>query len=181
MTIDLLGSAAFVPVQKDLTGNIAKIATRLEADPTNSATLEGMLAKEKEEKVTVATQALLWLLRGLEFTMLALKRNVEDPNEELATSFSKSYEGTLRAFHSFVVRPVFAVRVLFTQSRAILLMYHVVGNEGLPLSQDLLREARLSSRQGSRGIEKVVGCTRGHHNQIESFVREGGLWKGTLK
>ncbi|KIM32852.1 hypothetical protein M408DRAFT_6268 [Serendipita vermifera MAFF 305830] len=106
---DLLGSAAFSVVQKDLNGNIAKIQTRLDADPTNSATLEGMLAEEAKGSDKTATQALLWLLRGLEFTLVGLKRSLEDPNEELSVSFNNSYNTTLKAFHSFVVRPVFSL------------------------------------------------------------------------
>lgn len=51
--------------------------------------------------------------RGLEFTAQALRRSLENPNEELSISFTNAYEKTLRKYHSIVVRPVFTVRVSF--------------------------------------------------------------------
>jgi hypothetical protein len=38
-----------------------------------------------------------------------LRRSLTDPKEELNVSFTKSYEVTLKKFHSFVIRPVFTV------------------------------------------------------------------------
>ncbi|KAG8841985.1 hypothetical protein FRB91_004518 [Serendipita sp. 411] len=106
---DLLGSAAFVVVQKDLNGNIAKLEARLAADPEKSATLEGLLAAEAAEGDRTASQGLMWLLRGLQFTLIGLQRSLENPTEELSASFNKAYETTLKPFHSWVVRPVFSL------------------------------------------------------------------------
>jgi hypothetical protein len=50
-----------------------------------------------------------FVYRGLEFTSLALRRNVDDPAEELNTSFSKSYEVTLKQHHNMFIRPVFSL------------------------------------------------------------------------
>lgn len=55
----------------------------------------------------------MWLLRGLNFTCTALRASHANPSEELSTSFNTSYEATLKKHHSFVVRPLFAVRTLF--------------------------------------------------------------------
>jgi hypothetical protein len=87
---DLLGSAAFSVVQKDLNGNIDKIQVRsfqccvppdltftcearLDADPGNSFTLEGMLAEEAKGTDKTGTQALLWLLRCPPHRLIAAK------------------------------------------------------------------------------------------------------------
>lgn len=51
-------------------------------------------------------------LSGLKFTQVALARSQADKTEELSVSFSKSYEETLKKYHSFVVKPIFAVRPL---------------------------------------------------------------------
>ncbi|KAG8768108.1 hypothetical protein FRC16_007154 [Serendipita sp. 398] len=107
--LDLLGSAAFVVVQKDLNGNIAKLEARLAADPEKSATLEGLLAAEAAEGDRTASQGLMWLLRGLQFTLIGLQRSLANPTEELSASFNKAYETTLKPFHSWVVRPVFSL------------------------------------------------------------------------
>lgn len=64
---------------------------------------------EKTVKKKTATEGLLWLRRGLEFTAQSLRRSVNDQQEELNVSFQKAYEVTLSKFHSFMVRPVFAV------------------------------------------------------------------------
>ena len=45
----------------------------------------------------------------MEFTLVGLQRSLENETEELSVSFTQSYEGTLKRFHSWVVKPVFAV------------------------------------------------------------------------
>ncbi len=70
-----------------------------------------MLEAEVAEKVTTATQALLWLLRGLQFTMIALQLNQADSRQELSASFSQAYEKTLRQYHNFIVKGIFAVSI----------------------------------------------------------------------
>ncbi|GAB5593124.1 hypothetical protein Unana1_08024 [Umbelopsis nana] len=106
---DLLGSSAFSVVQSDMTGNIKKIRDRFLTNPTANNTLENLCATEAPEKKRTATEGLLWLTRGLDFTAKALRRSLADPSEELNVSFTKSYEVTLKKFHSFVVRPVFSL------------------------------------------------------------------------
>ncbi|KAI7868109.1 glycolipid transfer protein domain-containing protein [Spinellus fusiger] len=104
---DLLGSAAFSVVQNDMNGNIKKIRERFLSNPTANNTLENLMVTESPEKKRVATEGLLWLSRGLGFTAQALRRSLDDPNEELVTSFTKAYENTLRKHHSIVIRPLF--------------------------------------------------------------------------
>ncbi|KAI8390832.1 glycolipid transfer protein domain-containing protein [Radiomyces spectabilis] len=106
---DAFGSAAFSVVQNDMNGNIKKIRERFLSNPTANDTLENLTATEAPEKKRVATEGLLWLTRGLDFTARALRRNIDNPAEELNISFTKSYEETLKKHHSFVVRPVFTL------------------------------------------------------------------------
>jgi hypothetical protein len=51
----------------------------------------------------------MWLLRGLQFTCVALQNAQANASEELADAFKKSYDGTLKAFHNFVVKGIFSV------------------------------------------------------------------------
>ncbi|KAG1055235.1 hypothetical protein G6F46_002155 [Rhizopus delemar] len=106
---DLLGSAAFSVVQNDMNGNIKKIRERYLSNPTANNTLEELMKNESPEKKRVATEGLLWLTRGLDFTAQALRRSLDNPTEELNASFTKSYEQTLRKHHSIVIRPVFGL------------------------------------------------------------------------
>jgi hypothetical protein len=51
----------------------------------------------------------MWLLRGLKFTALGLRHNVDNKEIELSVSFTKGYEASLKKFHGIMIRPVFAV------------------------------------------------------------------------
>ncbi|KAF7727914.1 hypothetical protein EC973_006913 [Apophysomyces ossiformis] len=104
-----LNSTAFSPVVKDMTGNITKIRARYLANPTANDTLENLTATEAPEKKRVATEGLLWLSRGLDFTEQALRFNLNNPSEELTVSFTTSYEETLSKHHNFVVRRIFSL------------------------------------------------------------------------
>lgn len=54
----------------------------------------------------------MWLLRGLSFTGNALSNAQKNTSEELSAAFNKSYEGTLKPHHNFVVKGIFAVRLI---------------------------------------------------------------------
>lgn len=53
----------------------------------------------------------MWLLRGLDFTAKALRSSLGNKSEELADSFRKAYEGSLKQYHNFVVKGAFSVSV----------------------------------------------------------------------
>ncbi|XP_006460732.1 hypothetical protein AGABI2DRAFT_192342 [Agaricus bisporus var. bisporus H97] len=115
---DVLGSAAFTVVQSDLTGNIAKVKARYDAAPEKSRTLESLVQNEQGEKKRTATEGLMWLLRGLSFTCKALQNAQANKSEELSVAFTKSYEGTLKKHHNFVVKGIFAVAMKACPYRA---------------------------------------------------------------
>ncbi|KAG0174784.1 hypothetical protein DFQ28_004480 [Apophysomyces sp. BC1034] len=106
---ELLDSPAFSRVKTDMNGNIKKIRERYLANPTANDTLENLTATEAPEKKRVATEGLLWLTRGLDFTEQALRGNLDKPEEELTVSFTTAYESTLSKHHNFVVRPIFGL------------------------------------------------------------------------
>ncbi len=62
----------------------------------------------------------MWLLRGLKFTALGLRYNLQSPNEELSASFTKGYEGSLKKYHGMMVRPIFYVGFAFPLQRFVL-------------------------------------------------------------
>ncbi|EGV61512.1 hypothetical protein PSN45_000186 [Yamadazyma tenuis] len=104
---DLLGSSAFVVVQKDMTGNIEKIRKKLLADPANASTLQDLILSEAGTKDKTATQGLLWLTRGLEFTCQAMVETVKNPQSEMTKTFTDAYGVTLSKYHGMLVKPVF--------------------------------------------------------------------------
>nr|KAJ3422353.1 hypothetical protein HK105_000078 [Polyrhizophydium stewartii] len=99
---DTLGSA-FSVVKSDVQGNITKLRTRHDQAPAQSATLQSLVEAEKAENKNTATVGLLWLKRALEFTALGLRRNVDNPGEELSASFHKAYDATLSKHHTFML------------------------------------------------------------------------------
>lgn len=103
---DLLGSSAFSVVQKDMTGNIEKIRAKLLLDPANSSTLQDLVLSEVSTKSKKATQGLLWLSRGLQFTAQAMRETV-DSLSELTVTFTDAYSKTLAQYHGMLVKPIF--------------------------------------------------------------------------
>ncbi|CDO92333.1 unnamed protein product [Kluyveromyces dobzhanskii CBS 2104] len=104
---DLLGNAAFVVVQNDLNGNIAKLRKRLLATPDKSATLQDLVTNERAEGKKTASEGLLWLTRGLQFTAQAMKETTDDPSKELTETFIAAYKKTLSQYHGMLVKPIF--------------------------------------------------------------------------
>jgi len=106
---DVLGSVAFTPVKTDMLGNVKKIRDRQTAFPSESANLQDLVLNELKTKVHTATEGLVWLVRGLDFTCLAMQSNLTAPTEELSASFRAAYGTTLKPHHSFMVKPVFSM------------------------------------------------------------------------
>jgi len=166
---DLLGSRAFTLVQNDLKGNITKVRARYDATPTLSATLELLVQNEAGEKNRTATEGLLWLNRGLSFTCKALERAQENKTEELANAFLYSYEGTLKKFHSFIVKGVFSVAMKACPLRAK--FYSALAadpNGGEPASQEKLNEE----------LDKWLAALSPILKRVDDFYEKGGHGKG---
>ena len=121
-----------------MTGNINKVRTRYLAHPLLSKTLQGLVRSELSQKQHKATEGLLWLTRGLDFTAQALRQDLiansgvlasdNKPKQELADSFKASYKQTLAPFHSFLVKPVFNMAMSATPYRKD--MYAKIVGEG---------------------------------------------------
>ncbi|KAF9172321.1 hypothetical protein BGX21_005759 [Mortierella sp. AD011] len=131
---DLFGSV-FSVVQNDMNGNIKKIRERYLTNPEVNSTLEKLVKAEQPEKKKTATEGLLWLTRGLDFTLQSLERSEANPTEELSVSFTKGYEGTLRQYHGVLVRPVFSMAMKACPYRAD--FYAKLGQDQGLVKQDL--------------------------------------------
>jgi len=114
---DVLGSVAFTPVKNDMTGNIKKVRDRQLAAPLESETLQDLVRNELKTKKHTATEGLVWLLRGLDFTAQGLRHNLEHPSEELSVSFRHAYGNTLSKYHSFLIKPIFSAAMSATPRR----------------------------------------------------------------
>lgn len=123
-----------------------KVRTYFLANPTTADTLEKLLVHDKathtKPKERVATDALMWLLRGLKFTALGLRINLTNAAEELSVSFTKGYEGSLKKFHGMMVRPVFSVSRARSERSRLSTMTGEATERGVAWS---------SARSGGRG------------------------------
>ncbi|CAG8436478.1 3842_t:CDS:2 [Diversispora eburnea] len=158
---DLLESKAFIVVKNDMNGNIKKIRERYLIDTIKNSTLESLVINEKGEKKRKATEGLLWLKRGLEFTSTALRRSKNNKDEELSASFRIAYEGTLRLFHGFVVVTLFNFAMDSVPTRAA--FFKKLGEDELKIEEQY--EIWLLA------LEKIVA-------RLVEFYIQGGHDKG---
>ncbi|XP_036438819.1 pleckstrin homology domain-containing family A member 8 [Colossoma macropomum] len=110
--LDKLGPTVFAPVKIDFVGNIKKVQQKLLSDPDAFPTLQSIVLHEVEMEVAQvrnsATEALLWLKRGLKFLKEFLSE-VNAGEQDIHAALNNAYGKTLRQYHGWVVRGVFAL------------------------------------------------------------------------
>ncbi|CAG8186132.1 unnamed protein product [Penicillium salamii] len=143
---DVLGSVAFNTVKSDLLGNIKKVRDRQLAAPAESETLQALVLNELKTKKHTATEGLVWLVRGLDFTVQALRNNIENASKELSDSFRDAYGQTLKPHHSFIIKPLFSAAMSATPYRAD--FYQKLGQDQAKVAAQLEKEVA--------ALEKVV-------------------------
>nr|XP_020635994.1 pleckstrin homology domain-containing family A member 8 [Pogona vitticeps] len=110
--LDKLGSKVFAPVKMDFEGNIKKINQKYITNKEEFNTLQKIILHEvKTEEARVrhsATEALMWLRRGLKFLKEFLTE-LKNGEKNIQTALNNAYGRTLRQYHGWVVRGVFAL------------------------------------------------------------------------
>ncbi|KAK4247916.1 glycolipid transfer protein domain-containing protein [Corynascus novoguineensis] len=147
---DLLGSVAFSPVKKDMMGNIEKLRKRQLAAPLESQNVQDLVRNELKTKSHTATEGLLWLVRGLEFTCIALSQNLANHDHELADSFRNAYGVTLKPHHSFLIKPVFSAAMSACPYRKD--FYSKLGSDEAKVEEEL--------RQYLEALDKIVAILK---------------------
>ncbi|KAL2139211.1 hypothetical protein VTI28DRAFT_5499 [Corynascus sepedonium] len=147
---DLLGSVAFSPVKKDMMGNIEKLRKRQLAAPLESQNIQDLVRNELKTKSHTATEGLLWLVRGLEFTCIALSQNLANHDHELADSFRNAYGVTLKPHHSFLIKPVFSAAMSACPYRKD--FYSKLGSDEAKVKEEL--------RQYLEALDKIVAILK---------------------
>ncbi|KAG9476187.1 hypothetical protein GDO78_002985 [Eleutherodactylus coqui] len=110
--LDKLGPTVFAPVKMDFVGNIKKINQKYITNVEELTTLQKIVLHEVNNNLAQvrnsATEALLWLKRGLHFLFQFLTE-VKSGEHNIQTALSNAYGKTLRQYHGWVVRGVFAL------------------------------------------------------------------------
>ncbi|PIK59815.1 putative glycolipid transfer protein [Apostichopus japonicus] len=108
--LDKMGSTAFVFVKSDVNGNISKLRKKHSENPERFKTLYAMVEDEMERKVTddknSATDALIWLIRGLNFicTFVQLLSKHDETEENIQPCLQEAYDNALKVHHGFLAR-----------------------------------------------------------------------------
>ncbi|KAJ8132916.1 hypothetical protein O1611_g710 [Lasiodiplodia mahajangana] len=155
---DAIGSVAFSPVKSDMLGNVKKIRERQLAAPADSENLQALVLNELKSKSHKATEGLVWLVRGLDFTCIALSSNLANSSQELAESFRNAYGGTLKPHHGLLVRPIFSTAMSACPYRKD--FYPKLGKDQTAVTTEL--GAYLAA------LEKIVGILKGFQDRKEA-------------
>nr|CAH0104854.1 unnamed protein product [Daphnia galeata] len=103
----ILGTV-FTPVQSDISGNVKKLKNLIEDNPGKVVYINDIILLEANSTESVAIDALLWLKRALEFTMVFIEGIVCDSkngtvNEDLRPLCLQAYEKTLKKYHGWML------------------------------------------------------------------------------
>ena len=130
----------------------------------------------------------MWLLRGLSFTCKALQNAQANKTAELAAAFNQSYEGTLKKFHNFVVKGIFAVciAVLRVNLTYMFAWWHQVAMKACPYRADFYAKlaadpnggASASQDQLSAELDQWLAALEAIVTRMETFYEKGGHGKG---
>ncbi|KAI5106120.1 pleckstrin-like domain-containing family A member 8, partial [Silurus meridionalis] len=138
--LDKLGPTVFAPVKMDFVGNIKKVQQKLQSDPDSFPTLQSIVLHEVQMEVAQvrnsATEALLWLKRGLKFLKEFLSE-VNSGEQDIHAALNNAYGKTLRQYHGWVVRGVFALALRAAPSYGGF-MAALVCHEGDELKEDFM-------------------------------------------
>ncbi|XP_044733187.1 pleckstrin homology domain-containing family A member 8 [Chrysoperla carnea] len=102
----------FKPVKYDMNGNIEKLNRKYQEDPINHTCLQTMILHERDQGKDVATDALMWLRRALQFFHKFIECLIEDSQkEEKSENLSKllkvAYADTLQRYHGWMAQRLF--------------------------------------------------------------------------
>lgn len=120
--LDLFGKT-FTPAIYDMSGNITKITKTYEENCDKNLYLEDMLLAEKSEGEQTATDALMWLRRGLNFMIVFFDLLCidESKQEDLSVFVREAYSNTLKMYHGWITRNLFHLLAGMTPKRTLFL------------------------------------------------------------
>ncbi|TFK48359.1 glycolipid transfer protein [Heliocybe sulcata] len=159
---DLFGSAVFGFVQNDLKTNLGGVRDKYHNARDRSPTLEKLVTSEAAEGHKYTTQCLTRFIRGLLFTLTALRHTQSSPSAEIHTCFKKAYDEVLRHQHGWAVRSVVSLAILSVPTRHTFFTQLAQGGDPSLLQSELTKWLD--------GLDVVV-------KRMKAFLEEGGHGK----
>jgi hypothetical protein len=96
--------------------------------------------------------------RGLDFTVQALRNNLNDSTKELSDSFRDAYGKTLKPHHSFIIKPIFSAAMSATPYRKD--FYVKLGQDQAKVNAEMEKEVA--------ALEKVVAILKAFQDTKEA-------------
>lgn len=158
----------FAPVKYDMQGNIDKLNARYSKGKEGSGTLQGMILEEKNtETDLIATDALMWLTRGLHMVLLFFEQIVQDhnagsPTDDLAVFLRNAYKQALEPYHGWMAQQLFSFLSRMVPTRTQLLQALADGETG-------------KEEETLRRMEVYLVNLRTNVTTIQKFYRENDL------
>ncbi|KAJ7390119.1 Pleckstrin y domain-containing A member 8 [Desmophyllum pertusum] len=150
-----------------------KLEAKHVTDPKAFVTLQNIIYQElKSNTCTVknsATDALLWLKRALEFMQVFLAEVVRG-EKDLAVAAGTAYGKTLRRYHGWVVRGVFALAVKAVPYRSDFLTSLATTEKGVAAHKDVIRDMRMCLEGLSRFTNIINQLYRKHKLDSDDTV-----------
>ncbi|XP_071540390.1 glycolipid transfer protein [Panulirus ornatus] len=155
---DLLGTAFYV-VKKDMSGNIEKLYKTYNKAPEKYKYLNDLIYEEQKDPSIFAIDALLWLKRALEFTVIFINGICDEYEKGIHTErldhlATEAYNRTLKQYHMWLVQNLFKVVVKSVPYRSDLvksLYYGKMGSEAV-----LYKEANAYTKQLETNLKVIV-------------------------
>ena len=131
------------------------------SDPMGAGTLQDLILSEAPTKTKTATQGLLWLSRGLEFTSRAMRETVNNPDRELTKTFTDAYTATLSQYHGMLIKPVFKLAM-----------------KACPYRKDFFEKLGSDQAKVAEELEKWLAALEKIVKNIMEFFASGNYAKG---
>ncbi|XP_072391008.1 glycolipid transfer protein [Diabrotica undecimpunctata] len=148
---------AFAPVVLDMQGNIQKLKREHEKDVTSNMYVEDMILRERSE-VGLATEALMWLKRGLHFlstffTLILEDSQLEMPSSDFGPLLKKAYTATLKSYHGWLGVQLFNILSRFMPNRKQLMFTLALDKDNH--EQIVIRDMKVYTQNFSATIQRL--------------------------
>ncbi|KAI4303975.1 hypothetical protein MLD38_039550 [Melastoma candidum] len=118
--IDKFG-AAMALVKSDIGGNITRLETKYNTNPTQYKCLYSMIQEEVQNKTAKAssscTNGLLWLTRAMDFLVELFRNLISRQEWAMSQACTDSYGKTLKKWHGWIASSSFTVAMKLAPDR----------------------------------------------------------------
>ncbi|RAL38356.1 unnamed protein product [Cuscuta campestris] len=118
--LDKLGAAMSV-VKSDISGNISRLESKYETNPSRFNYLYSFVQAEVETKTAKSssscTNALLWLTRTMDFIVELFRNLAQNQDWSMSQACSDSYAKTLKNWHGWLASSTFSVAIKLAPDR----------------------------------------------------------------